>query len=161
MLTGYYVGAMLSTNKTEISKLNILFDVQNEFSTIISSGAKYLYPEKETRLRELSTRWSKLSPLYRELESAKIDIRILSEILHKYGVKLPVYNLGISLHTQDLLHLTLEGETNPTMEWIEREIDKQQNIIRQSSVNVKPEDSEIIIDGLQVIGFQKRKIKNF
>ena len=155
MLTGYYVGAMLSTNKTEISKLNILFDVQNEFSAIISSGAKYLYPEKETRLRELSTRWSKLSPLYRELESAKIDIRILSEILHKYGVKLPVYNLGISLHTQDLLHLTLEGETNPAMEWIEREIDKQQNIIRQSSVNVKPEDSEIIIDGLQVIGFSK------
>ena len=155
MLTGYYVGAMLSTNKTEISKLNILFDVQNEFSAIISSGAKYLYSEKETRLRELSTQWSKLSPLYRELESAKIDIRILSEILHKYGVKLPVYNLGISLHTQDLLHLTLEGETNPAMEWIEREIDNQQNIIRQSSVNVKPEDSEIIIDGLQVIGFSK------
>ena len=155
MLTGYYVGAMLSSNKTEISKLNILFDVQNEFSAIISSGAKYLYPEKENKLRELSTQWSKLSPLYRELESAKIDIRILSQILHKYGVKLPINNLGISLHTKDLLHLTLEGETNPAMEWIEREIDKQQNSIRKYSVKVKPEDSEVIIDEQQVIGFSK------
>lgn len=151
MLYGYYVGSMLSTNKIEIEKLKILQEVQNEFSAIISSGNKYPSSAKENVLRELSTRWSRLSPLYIELANAQFDVHQLSSILLKHGVRLPINHLGIKTYIPYLTSSTSEGETNPAMNWIESEIENQHSAIRKSGNRLSPEDGEIVIDGSNVV----------
>lgn len=151
MLYGYYIGAMLSTNKFEIEKLRILQEVQNEFSAIISSDEKKISSAKENTLRELSTHWSHLSPLYIELTNAQFDVQRLSSILSKYGIRLPINNLGIKSYIPYLTNPTSEGETNPAMDWIELEIEKQLSAIKMSGIRLSPEDSKIVTDGTNVV----------
>lgn len=158
MLYGYYAGAMLSANRTDMEKLGILFSVRDEFSAIISSGAKVLNRENENRLRELSSQWSMLSPLYLELKDAKIDVLTLTNILQKYGVKLPFNNLGLRRFTDFLLHQTLEGENNPAIEWIEQSIDNQLLSIKKSATKIQTDDSEIIVDGENLVGISCGKL---
>lgn len=154
MLYGYYIGAMISTSKGEVEKLRILQEVQNEFSAIISSGAKYLSVEKEWRLRELSMRWEQLSPLYIELTGEGFDVKKLNSILRKYGARLPINNLGLSHYTIYLTQQSIEGVKNPAMEWIEGEIEKQSNSLLRYGKKINPEDGAIITNGVDVINIQ-------
>lgn len=154
MLYGYYLGAMLSTSKEEVEKLRILQEVQNEFSAIISSGAKYLSSEKEGRLRELSMRWEQLSPLYIELTREGYDVKKLNSILRKYGARLPINNLGLSHYTIYLTQQPVEGVKNPAMEWIEGEIEKQSNSLLRYGKKINPEDGAIITNGVDVLNIQ-------
>lgn len=154
MLYGYYLGAMLSTSKEEVEKLRILQEVQNEFSAIISSGAKYLSTEKEGRLRELSMRWEQLSPLYIELTREGYDVKKLNSILRKYGARLPINNLGLSHYTIYLTQQPVEGVKNPAMEWIEGEIEKQSNSLLRYGKKINPEDGAIITNGVDVLNIQ-------
>ena len=154
MLYGYYLGAMLSTSKEEVEKLRILQEVQNEFSAIISSGAKYLSSEKEGRLRELSMRWEQLSPLYIELTRERYDVKKLNSILRKYGARLPINNLGLSHYTIYLTQQPVEGVKNPAMEWIEGEIEKQSNSLLRYGKKINPEDGAIITNGVDVLNIQ-------
>lgn len=154
MLYGYYIGAMLSTIKGEVEKLRILQEVQNEFSAIISSGAKYLTVEKEGRLRELSMRWEQLSPLYIELTGEGFDVKKLNSILRKYGARLPINNLGLSHYTIYLTQQPVEGIKNPAMEWIEGGIEKQSNSLLRYGKKINPEDGAIITNGVDVINIQ-------
>lgn len=154
MLYGYYIGSMLSTSKEEVEKLRILQEVQNEFSAIISSGAKYLSTEKEGRLRELSMRWEQFSPLYIELTREGYDVKKLNSILRKYGARLPINNLGLSHYTIYLTQQPVEGIKNPAMEWIEREIEIQSNSLLRYGKKINPEDGAIITNGVNVINIQ-------
>ena len=117
MLYGYYLGAWLSTNITEVKRLGILLDVQNVFSTAISSGKN-----KESELRELSKRWEQLFPLYVELKSITPNVDEVLALLKNYRVKLPIENLGLYNYIGFLTEPTKEGETNPAMKWIEERI---------------------------------------
>ena len=151
MLYGYYVGAMLSTNKVEVDRLSILQEVQNEFSATLSCGEKYLSSAKENVLRELSIRWSHLNPLYIELSNAKYDVQQLNSILTKYGIRLPINNLGVRSYLPYLTNPSSEEEINPAMGWIEHEIEKQRNVIRKCGIKLSPEDSKIVTDGSNVV----------
>lgn len=154
MLYGYYIGALLSTNKVEIDKLRILQEVMNEFSAIISTGEKRLTPAKEDILRHLSSQWSRLSPLYIDLETANIDVSKLNTILHKHGIRLPINNLGISNFIPYLTSSFNDGEPNPAMSWVEDKIDKQCLSMRKTGCKIRPEDSDVVIDGQNVINIQ-------
>lgn len=154
MIYGYYIGTMLSTNKVEIEKLRILQEVQNEFSAIISSGANSLFPEKERRLRELSIRWSHLSPLYVGLQNEGYDVEKLSSILTKYGVRLPIGNLGLSLYIKYLTQQYEEDLKNPALLWIEQEIEKQCMSMLKSGPKNNPDDGAIITNGTDLINIE-------
>lgn len=160
MLYGYYIGAMLSTSKEEVERLRILQEVQNEFSAIISSGTNHLSAEKEGRLRDLSTRWQQLSPIYIELQKHGFDmsaLTILSQILKKFGGSLSLphtENLGLIRYTEYLIQQPVEGVRNPAMEWIESEIEKQSNSLLRYGKKINPEDGVIITNGVDVLNIQ-------
>lgn len=160
MLYGYYIGAMLSTSKEEVERLRILQEVQNEFSAIISSGTNHLSAEKEGRLRDLSTRWQQLSPIYIELQKHGFDmsaLTILSQILKKFGGSLSLphtENLGLIRYTEYLIQQPVEGVRNPAMEWIEGEIEKQSNSLLRYGKKINPEDGAIITKGVDVLNIQ-------
>lgn len=117
MLYGYYIGAWMSSDKTEVDQLRILLNVQNVFSASISSGRN-----KEEELRDLSKRWEQLNPLYIELLSVTSNVENVIAVLKKHGVRLPIENLGLSLYTRCLSEPTKEGEINPAMQWIGEKI---------------------------------------
>lgn len=154
LLFGYYIGAMLSTNEIEVEKLKILQAVLNEFSGIISSGEKFLSSSKENTLRELSTKWSHLTPLYVDLADAQIDVQKLSQILSKHGVRLPIGNLRLNTYLPYLISPHNQGESNPAIEWIENEIEKLCNSMRRNGKKLRPEDCEVVTDGSNVVNIQ-------
>ncbi len=156
MLYGYYIGAWLSSDKTEVERLNILLNVQNVFSATISSGKN-----KESELRELSKRWEQLYPLYEELQQVTMNnVESVLAILKRYGVRLPIENLGLSLYTKYLSEPTKEGEINPAMQWIGNKINVQLEKISGKRETESIDAAGILTNGSELISISATKELN-
>ena len=88
LLYGYYIGANLSSTKEYIQKLDSLREIQNIFSSVLSSYDKVPSNVQLNRLNELFDYLDSLNPIYADLEkevgNKQLVDRIFS-VFKRYG----------------------------------------------------------------------------
>lgn len=141
LLYGYYIGANLSTTKEFVNKLSVLREIQNIFSSVISSYDHTLSKVQYERLGELFSILERQLPVYVDLEKEfgnRVDI--IMEILNRHGYVLQ--NID-----RDALIKGLESdsELNPSLNWVKREIQTLCKTINSKERLLSPDAEEIIV----------------
>ena len=141
LLYGYYIGANLSTTKGYVNKLFVLREIQNIFSSVISSYDHTLSKLQYERLDELFSILERQQPVIVDLER-KFGNRVdeIVEILNSHGIRLQ--NID-----RDALIKGLESdsELNHSINWVKREIQTLHKTINSKERLLSPDAEEIIV----------------
>ena len=149
LLYGYYIGANLSTSSEQIVKLNILREIQNIFSSVVSNYERTLSCAQSERLNDLFSCLDSQHPLFLDLQQElgnKETVNKVLGILKKHGFELGMFNKSYILNS-----LRAETVPNPALKWVEGEIGKA-NInasITQKLLDVN--EAQIIVSASQLI----------
>ena len=153
LLYGYYIGANLSSTKEQIQKLDSLREIQNIFSSIISSYDRVPSQSQRKRLNDLFEFLEHQQPLYLGLEKI-VDSQELANKIFDY-----FKHHGYSFKTIDgdslISGLQSATEYNPSIAWIKREISKADGLVESSKKPLNPEDAEIIVSSRDKLVSQK------
>lgn len=148
LLYGYYIGANLSASKDDISKLNLLREIQNIFAAVSSSLERKPTSIQMERLCFLFGSLNKEEPIYKELlsEIGKQETTDnVMNILQRYGHNIFKFSLN---EIVDVLQND-SGGTNRAILQINNEIVNQELIISQHKKLLSVNDRDIIIsDGI-------------
>ena len=143
LLYGYYIGANLSSTKENVRKLDALREIQNIFSSILSSYDKTPSSAQRTRLNELFDYLDSQQPIYADLEK-EVGNRLLVDkifaIFKRHG-----YVFTSIDRTKLIYGLQDEGANNQSITWINREIARAKSLMESSKVKLNPDDAEIIV----------------
>lgn len=143
LLYGYYIGANLSSTKENVQKLDALREIQNIFSSILSSYDKTPSSAQRSRLNELFDYLDSQQPIYADLEK-EVDNRLLVDkifaIFKRHG-----YVFTSIDRTKLIYGLQDDGENNQSITWINREIARAKSLMESSKVKLNPDDAEIIV----------------
>lgn len=143
LLYGYYIGANLSSTKENVQKLDALREIQNIFSSILSSYDKTPSSAQRSRLNELFDYLDSQQPIYADLEK-ELDNRLLVDkifaIFKRHG-----YVFTSIDRTKLIYGLQDDGENNQSITWINREIARAKSLMESSKVKLNPDDAEIIV----------------
>ncbi len=124
LLYGYYIGALLSSTPELTDKANTLQEIQNIFSSILSSESHSPTILQHEKLNVCFANLNKFDPIVSYLQKvAKENFRAEDIIagLSKYGVVFPSTFDGERI-TNSLLYAT--EDYNPAYDWLKREKDK-------------------------------------
>jgi len=153
LLYGYYIGANLSSTKEYIQKLDSLREIQNIFSSVLSSYDKVPSNVQRNRLNELFDYLDSLNPIYADLEkevgNKQLVDRIFS-VFKRYGYVFSSIN-----RSKLICGLQEDGENNQSVAWINREITHTRALIESSITNLNPDDGEIIVSSKDKVVAQK------
>ena len=172
-LYGYYIGALLSTDKDSVQKLNILMEIRDIFASIRSDENKCPTHGQQIELDDLfNAFYEKITQPYESkfkslVERGLKDIMInnkyieLGNLFKEIRPKMLdknqlLYELGLDDKRKE------KDEGNSAMVQIEEEIKKQKRHIWNNKKNLRPDDSEIIfidgkLDKISVIEDDKEK----
>ena len=143
LLYGYYIGANFSSSLEDVKTLNTLREILNIFAATISSQERVPTTSQMTRLYELFGILRQNEPLYnellRELGSAEVVNRVIS-LLKRYGIELFTTNWR---RIVDELQYDIDGQ-NPSIQWIKRELDKQQKMMQLKSCLLSVDEGQIL-----------------
>lgn len=143
LLYGYYIGANLSSTKENVQKLDALREIQNIFSSILSSYDKTPSSAQRSRLNELFDYLDSQQPIYADLEK-EVGNRLLVDkifaIFKRHG-----YVFTSIDRTKLIYGLQDDGENNQSITWINREIARAKSLMESSKVKLNPDDAEIIV----------------
>jgi hypothetical protein len=143
LLYGYYIGANLSSTKENVLKLDALREIQNIFSSVLSSYDKTLSNSQRLRLNELFDYLDSQQPIYADLEK-EVGNRLLVDrifaIFKRHG-----YVFTSIDRTKLVYGLQDDGENNQSITWINREIARAKSLMESSKVKLNPDVAEIIV----------------
>lgn len=143
LLYGYYIGANLSSTKENVQKLDALREIQNIFSSVLSSYDKTPSSAQRSRLNELFDYLDGQQPIYADLEK-EVGNRLLVDrifaIFKRHG-----YVFTSIDRTKLIYGLQDDGENNQSITWINREIARAKSLMESSKVKLNPDDAEIIV----------------
>ena len=153
LLYGYYIGANLSSTKENVQKLDALREIQNIFSSVLSSYDKTLSNSQRLRLNELFDYLDSLQPIYADLEK-EVGNRLLVDrifaIFKRHG-----YVFTSIDRTKLVYGLQDDGENNQSITWINREIARAKSLMESSKVKLNPDVAEIIVSSKDKVAAPK------
>lgn len=153
LLYGYYIGANLSSTKENVQKLDTLREIQNIFSSVLSSYDKTPSSTQRSRLNELFDYLDSQQPIYVDLEK-EVGNRLLVDrifaIFKRYG-----YVFTSIDRTKLIYNLQDDGENNQSITWINREIACAKSLMESSKVKLNPDDAEIIVSSKDKVAAPK------
>lgn len=143
LLYGYYIGANLSSTKENVQKLDTLREIQNIFSSVLSSYDKTPSSTQLSRLNELFDYLDSQQPIYADLEK-EVGNRLLVDrifaIFKRHG-----YVFTSIDRTKLVYGLQDDGENNQSITWINREISRAKSLMESSKIKLNPDAAEIIV----------------
>ena len=143
LLYGYYIGANLSSTKENVQKLDALREIQNIFSSVLSSYDKTPSNAQRSRLNELFDYLDSQQPIYSDLEKEvgnKLLVDRIFSIFKRHG-----YVFTYIDRTKLIYGLQNDGENNQSITWINREIARAKSLMESSKVKLNPDAAEIIV----------------
>ena len=143
LLYGYYIGANLSSTKENVQKLDALREIQNIFSSVLSSYDKTPSSAQRSRLNELFDYLDSQQPIYTDLEKEVGNRQLVDRIFaifKRYG-----YVFTSIDRTKLVYGLQDDGDNNQSITWINREIAHAKSLMESSKVKLNPDDAEIIV----------------
>ena len=143
LLYGYYIGANLSSTKENVQKLDALREIQNIFSSVLSSYDKTPSSAQRTRLNELFDYLDSQQPIYADLEKEVGNRQLVDRIFAIF--KRHGYVFTSIDRTKLIYGLQDDGENNQSVAWINREIARAKSLMESSKVKLNPDDAEIIV----------------
>ena len=143
LLYGYYIGANLSSTKEDVQKLDALREIQNIFSSVLSSYDKTPSNAQRSRLNELFDYLDSLQPIYADLEKEVGDRLLVDRIFAIF--KRHGYVFTSIDRTKLVYGLQDDGENNQSITWINREISRAKSLMESSKVKLNPDVAEIIV----------------
>lgn len=153
LLYGYYIGANFSSTKEHVQKLDTLREIQNIFSSVLSSYDRVPSNVQRNRLNQLFDYLDSLQPIYIDLEkeigNKQLVDRIFS-IFRQHGYIFTSFD-----RTKLIYGLQSDGENNQSVAWVNREISYAKTLIESYIVNLDPDEGEIIISSKDKVVVQK------
>lgn len=153
LLYGYYIGANLSSTKEQIQKLDSLREIQNIFSSIISSYDRVPSQSQRNRLNGLFEFLEHQQPIFLDLKKEVGSQEIVNRIFDVFK------RHGYFFQTIDrnslITGLQSDAEHNPSIIWIKKEISKANGLVESSKKLLNPEDAEIIVSSRDKLVSQK------
>jgi hypothetical protein len=172
-LYGYYIGALLSTDKDSVQKLNILMKIRDIFASIRSDENKCPTHGQQIELDDLfNAFYEKITQPYESKFKSLVERSLKDIVINNKDIELGNLFKEIRLKmlnkNQLLYELRLDNkqkekdEGNSAMVQIEEEIKKQKRYIWDNRKYLHPDDSEIIfidgkLDKISVIEDDKEK----
>ena len=153
LLYGYYIGANLSSTKEDVQKLDALREIQNIFSSVLSSYDKTPSNAQRSRLNELFDYLDSLQPIYADLEKEVGDRLLVDRIFAIF--KRHGYVFTSIDRTKLVYGLQDDGENNQSITWINREISRAKSLMESSKVKLNPDDAEIIVSSKDKVAAPK------
>lgn len=153
LLYGYYIGANLSSTKKNVQKLDALREIQNIFSSVLSSYDKTPSSAQYLRLNELFDDLDSQQPIYSDLEKEfgnRQTVNRIFAIFKRYGY------VFTSIDRAKLIHgLQEDGYNNQSMTWINSKIAHTKSLMESSKVKLDPDDAEIIVSSKDKVAAPK------
>ena len=143
LLYGYYIGANLSSTKENVQKLDALREIQNIFSSVLSSYDKTPSSAQRSRLNELFDYLDSQQPIYTDLEKEVGNRQLVDRIFAIF--KRHGYVFTSIDRTKLIYGLQDDGDNNQSITWINREIAHAKSLMESSKVKLNPDDAEIIV----------------
>ena len=130
------IGANLSSTKEDVQKLDALREIQNIFSSVLSSYDKTPSNAQRSRLNELFDYLDSLQPIYADLEKEVGDRLLVDRIFAIF--KRHGYVFTSIDRTKLVYSLQDDGENNQSITWINREISRAKSLMESSKVKLNP-----------------------
>ena len=144
LMYGYYIGALLSCEKSTVESYNALKDLQNIFAAILSNPHREPTFEQEQKVNSITSSLLVHNPIFREIENLVQDRDLVVEIikiLNRHG--LPISNLNPSSFFKALRE-DLPGN-NSALQWISEELKRINSISKSNKERLSPDASEIVV----------------
>lgn len=144
LMYGYYIGALLSSEKSTVEYYNTLKDLQNIFAAILSNPRREPTSEQELKVNTLTSSLLFYNPIFREIEHLVRDRDMAIEVVKifkKHGH--PISNLNPSLFFRALREDS--PENNSALQWISEELKHINSISQINRVQLSPEAREIVV----------------
>ena len=144
LMYGYYIGALLSSEKSTVEYYNTLKDLQNIFAAILSNPRREPTSEQELKVNSLTSSLLFYNPIFREIEHLVRDRDMAIEVVKifkKHGH--PISNLNPSSFFRALREDS--PENNSALQWISEELKHINSISQINRVQLSPEASEIVV----------------
>lgn len=144
LMYGYYIGALLSSEKSTVEYYNTLKDLQNIFAAILSNPRREPTSEQELKVNSLTSSLLFYNPIFREIENLVHDRDMaidIVKIFNKHGH--PISNLNPSSFFRALREDL--PENNSALQWISEELKHINSFSQINRVKLSPEASEIVV----------------
>ncbi len=145
LLYGYYIGSILSESPEATRKYNILQELQDIFSAVVSSESQDLTSYQNTRLSVLFGEFQKTIPVISYLQSKLANPQEIEEVINqcvRFGTTFPdIINKRVIMDA--LEHPSQED--NIALNWLNKEWDKLESQIRKESRLLSVFSEEIIV----------------
>lgn len=153
LLYGYYIGANFSSTKEYVQKLDTLREIQNIFSSVLSSYDRVPSNIQRNRLNQLFDFLDSLQPIYIDLEKEIGDKQLVDRIFNIFRQHGYIFT---SVDRTKLIYgLQSDGENNQSVAWVNREISHAKTLMESYVVNLDPDEGEIIISSKDKVVAQK------
>lgn len=155
LLYGYYIGANMSVSSEWLEKRNILAEIQDIFSAIVSSADKKPSGHQSQRLDVLYEGLMKYNPELQEFPKLiegsvepkpghtlmDIVIKLLNSFMERFGIKIPKLDYaGLTERLRDD-----DKEENTSVRWIKSKLAKHQALVKQHTQRLDPQAEELVI----------------
>lgn len=153
LLYGYYIGANFSSTKEYVQKLDTLREIQNIFSSVLSSYDRVPSNIQRNRLNQLFDFLDSLQPIYIDLEKEIGNKQLVDRIFNIFRQHGYIFT---SVDRTKLIYgLQSDGENNQSVAWVNREISHAKTSMESYVVNIDPDEGEIIISSKDKVVAQK------
>lgn len=153
LLYGYYIGANFSSTKEHVQKLDTLREIQNIFSSVLSSYDRVPSNVQRNRLSQLFDNLDSLQPIYIDLEKEIGNKQLVDKIFSIFRQHGYIFT---SIDRSRLIDgLQNDGENNQSIAWVNREITDVKSLMESFAVNLDPDKGEIIISSKGKVVKQK------
>ncbi|MBR2458488.1 MAG: hypothetical protein IKB39_04155 [Bacteroidaceae bacterium] len=153
LLYGYYIGANFSSTKEYVQKLDTLREIQNIFSSVLSSYDRVPSNIQRNRLNQLFDFLDSLQPIYIDLEKEIGNKQLVDRIFNIFRQHGYIFT---SVDRTKLIYgLQSDGENNQSVAWVNREISHAKTLMESYVVNLDPDEGEIIISSKDKVVAQK------
>lgn len=152
LLYGYYIGAILSTTKENIERLNAYREIRDILAAILSSYDHKATAQQRERLKELYSLVQPAIPFFTKLAALVPEKSLFDEIVALVRREFGSIRGEISVDSQisQLLAYSVGGDgINPVIENLNKAIRDVEGIMMKESRTVSTSESQIVVfDGV-------------
>lgn len=145
-LYGYYIGALLSNSIEIVKRANILQDIRNIISSILSTEAKMPTVLQQEKLATLFNEIQKVNPIYRYLQSVVKESDCIEKVINDLiglGVVFPSRINSIDNIIHSLKYAT--DSNNYALDWLKREEQELNQAEQQSRTPLQVSAEEVVM----------------